>query len=491
VTAPSAFGSYRVLHQIGSGVLGPVFRCYGTAGPDRATAGEDTLFAVKALKVDLVPEDAARLADTLRTLADRPDIDPAIVTPVDAGVEGTTPYLVYEYESGDALDVFLRQSGGLTLAQAQPLIDALAQAIDTAWDHGVGHGSLHPRDIFIGSNLSHVRISGFGVAQALESVGFKAPCRRPYAAPERVSASSWDRRADIYALAAIVQELLSKQGKETGDSWRSILATAMAESPDDRFSRATDFAEELSGSPIIASPQPAMDLVDESAPLPAPAPVELGTAPSMDEMRRDISAPPAPAIDLSSRLGLPPPAVVVTHGAFPWGATLAVAAAGIALGVVGGYELGYRRAQATLPASAPLVAAAPSPSPSPTPTPTPTPTPAEQAVEPVVTPPPAVVKPEPTRTAPPPKTRTARPAAALPGSIDFDTRPRGASVTVDGRPRGLTPLVVKELSPGVHSVLIRLAGHRPVSGTVSVVAGEQTRWAVSLEQIGFERPGRY
>ena len=60
-SAPSAFGPFRVLHQIGTGALGPVFRTYD---PQR-----DRLIAVKAFKLDLVPEDVARLAESLRRLA--------------------------------------------------------------------------------------------------------------------------------------------------------------------------------------------------------------------------------------------------------------------------------------------------------------------------------------------------------------------------------------------------------------------------------------
>ncbi|MBP8273879.1 MAG: hypothetical protein KAY59_05575, partial [Acidobacteria bacterium] len=57
-TPPPAFGPYRVLHQIGSGVLGPVFRTYDPQA--------DRLVAVKAFRLDLLPEDVARLADGLR-----------------------------------------------------------------------------------------------------------------------------------------------------------------------------------------------------------------------------------------------------------------------------------------------------------------------------------------------------------------------------------------------------------------------------------------
>ena len=52
---PPAFGPFRVLHQIGVGALGPVFRTYE---PTR-----DRLVAVKVFRLDIVPEQAQALAD--------------------------------------------------------------------------------------------------------------------------------------------------------------------------------------------------------------------------------------------------------------------------------------------------------------------------------------------------------------------------------------------------------------------------------------------
>jgi len=50
-TPPPAFGRLKVLHQIGAGVLGPVFRAHEDGG--------ERLLAVKALTLDLTPEQAA------------------------------------------------------------------------------------------------------------------------------------------------------------------------------------------------------------------------------------------------------------------------------------------------------------------------------------------------------------------------------------------------------------------------------------------------
>ena len=59
---PPAFGPFRVLHQIGIGALGPVFRTYE---PTR-----DRLVAVKVFRLDVTPEQARALADELARAAD-------------------------------------------------------------------------------------------------------------------------------------------------------------------------------------------------------------------------------------------------------------------------------------------------------------------------------------------------------------------------------------------------------------------------------------
>src|SRR4029077_3345249 len=170
-TPPPAFGPYRVLHQIGSGVLGPVFRTYDPQA--------DKLVAVKVFRLDLLPEDVARLADALRRLNGAPGF-------VAAGLENTSAYLAIDYLAGETLDVALRHLAPAPLDVALPILERAAALIDAAWvNPAFGHGALHPRDIFVTPDSHEVAITGFGVVPALESLGAKPPIRRPYTAPER------------------------------------------------------------------------------------------------------------------------------------------------------------------------------------------------------------------------------------------------------------------------------------------------------------------
>jgi hypothetical protein len=74
-----------------------------------------------------------------------------------------------------------------------------------------------------------------------------------------------------------------------------------------------------------------------------------------------------------------------------------------------------------------------------------------------------------------------RPAATT-GSLIVESVPAGASVTVNGKPAGVTPLTIEGLSPGEYRVTLTLAGYADVATTVRVVAGERARAAARLTE---------
>jgi serine/threonine protein kinase len=254
-----------VLHQIGVGVLGPVFRAYEPA--------RDRLVAVKVFRLDITPEQARQLADELERLVEHGLFHPSIVAPAGAGLEGGTAYLGADYVAAESLDVAMRHYAPAPLDRAVPFITQLAGAIDFAAASGVQHGTLHPRDIFV--TPDEARATGFGVADALERLGLRAPVRRPYTAPERIAGAEWSTAADVFSLAAIAYELITgRRPTGTGDgiaplppdaghhadALRRVLAKALADEPAARYRSALEFAadlEELAGLDASAPLDPA------------------------------------------------------------------------------------------------------------------------------------------------------------------------------------------------------------------------------------------
>ncbi len=93
---------------------------------------------------------------------------------------------------------------------------------------------------------------------------------------------------------------------------------------------------------------------------------------------------------------------------------------------------------------------------------------------------PAATPAKPTTTTPTPKTPPAvepapgrAPAAGrkATGSVQVTTTPAGARVTVDGKPRGVTPVTVSDLSPGNHQVALESSAGT-VRRTVTVAANQ-------------------
>jgi hypothetical protein len=73
-------------------------------------------------------------------------------------------------------------------------------------------------------------------------------------------------------------------------------------------------------------------------------------------------------------------------------------------------------------------------------------------------------------------------AATGMGALYVLSRPVGARVSVDGRPVGVTPLLLQDVAPGARTVRLELAGHKPWTDTVQVAAGQRVRVAASLEE---------
>lgn len=81
-----------------------------------------------------------------------------------------------------------------------------------------------------------------------------------------------------------------------------------------------------------------------------------------------------------------------------------------------------------------------------------------------------------------PPARAAKPAPPVTtATLVIESRPSGASITLDGKLVGTTPLTLESIAPGRHSVRLELAGHLPVTIAADVKPGERRRVAASLE----------
>jgi serine/threonine-protein kinase len=479
-----------VLHQTGSGVLGPVFRAFDSP--------RDRLVAIKAFRLEILPEQIVRLTDALRRLQSTPPVHPLIVPLLDVGVEGTTPYLVMSFQPGETLDIVLRRAAPMPIERALSILRPLAATLTAGAEAGMLHGALHPRDVFLPEDEDALAgVTGFGIVHALEAAGVANPLlRRPYVAPERAN-GAWDRRADVYSLGVMAHELLTGRrpapsGEQDGIfaremppehrvRLRKVLSTALAELADQRFSSAEaligalDEVGQRSASPskaIAAVPEQEKDLgglFDEKEAEKTSEVFFAETEPD-SEFLPEEPAEPAP-VDV---IAPPPPVVPAAAQADPWvddalgsqayqvpagvfdtpvppplrgpsvvAKTIGYAVAGVLIGIGGGLWAAQSWFSTPVqPAPAATNLAVPTPV-------QPEPAPPESAPQPDA---PAL---------------DARPAVA-PGRLVVRSQPSGALVTIDGRHFGETPVVARGLAPGTYAVRVAHPGHVPRTERVTI-----------------------
>ena len=470
-------------------------------------AARERLVAVKLFKLDLPPERGHQLVAEFERLIDAALVHPALAAPLATGISGVSAYLAQEYVAADSLDLAVREYGAAPAGNALRVAAQLAGALDYAAAAQIVHGALHPRDVLLSSD--DTRLTGLGVTRALKKIGVVAPVRRPYTALERIGGGDWDRRADVFSLAALMHELMwgrrvSGLGAQAAESLteiaggdlaalQSVFATALAEDPAERFETALEFAEALRLAcpdvtiapepvpapkrraaakeveprlPLDGEPEPDVAPVAEGVQAFRPADLELDapmiaepeivyrTAPESEAAAFAELAPDEPPTQIPAGLitGHDPDALSALERSRSavWPLVLALGV-GIAIGFAGGYFTGSRDQPAANTAAP--VAGGPAQTAREF---------TESAVPPAPAPPPQnselkTQHSEPRNLKPeigPPKS-----PPAADGRILVRTRPEGARVSVDGKDVGRSPAAVRDLALGAHRVKITRDGY--------------------------------
>jgi eukaryotic-like serine/threonine-protein kinase len=514
-STPTAFGPYRVLHQIGSGVLGPVFRAF-----DRDA---DRLLAIKVFRLDLLPQNVAELAASLRRLAARPPIDTALVMPLDAGLEGTSAFIASPLAPGESIDVKLRHAAPMAVGDVARLLAPVARGLDAAAQQGLVHGALHPRDILVNAETFDACLTGVGIVSAIEPLLERPVLRRPYAAPERLAGEPWDAAADVYSLAVIAHELLTgrrpaRAGEQDGEfaaevtaeqrvELRHVLARALAERPSERFQTASGFIAAITRFSGEAAPRSASRRAADVAPPPAPPPVPAPVARRVESAAAPRpAAAPTPIVHVgpvTPVTPVAPPASPEAHAPLPpvvapWRAAerpapmpspviparrrsrlpmgLAIVAAGLLIGVGLATLIGPRWVWPTSNVAAVTVRSADTEVPV---TPAPGLAPTGEATRGATTGRATRVEPA----------QAARRVFATTGRVTVRSTPAGALVTVDGNLYGETPITVRDLAFGAHLVQIARPGHAPRAERIVLTGDAPARTVNVVLQKGLDIGG--
>ena len=249
----------------------------------------DRRIVVKALDLEMaVAAGADRFRREIKVVAALQH--PHIVPVFSAGGDDTLLWYTMPYVSGESLRARLARDGALPLSDAVRITRDVLDALGAAHTRGIVHRDIKPENILLEG--THAQVADFGVAKALAEAGVGSTLTTvgvalgtpAYMAPEQAMADpSTNHRADLYAVGAVLYEMLVGAPPFSGNAQSVVAAHLTAPVP-----RLADRRGDV--PPQIASLTTRL-----LAKLPAERPQSAGEAlASLDSLTTPVSAP-APA----------------------------------------------------------------------------------------------------------------------------------------------------------------------------------------------------
>lgn len=264
----STLGRYRLEQLLAQSPLGPLFSARNEE--NNATC----LVRALAVPAATTPEAAAYYSERLRQEA-RPIASlqhPYILPLSDYGLHAGQPFFVWPSLVMRSLSARLAQSGPIDVVTVGRYVDQIAAALEAAHHQGILHRNLSVENVYIQLD-GHVLVADFGIRRLAELLT-EDDGRPPFygsleaCAPEQLDGGRAGAATDVYALGALTYRLLSGRPVFVGKSaeavlhqhrfarpeplrtgrgalpvgLESVLATALAKDPSQRFPQPGAFA---------------------------------------------------------------------------------------------------------------------------------------------------------------------------------------------------------------------------------------------------------
>ena len=281
-------GPYEIQSRLGAGGMGEVYRALDTR-LDRTVA-----IKVLASHLSSSPELKQRMEREARAISSLNH--PHICHLYDIGSQDGTDYLVMEFLEGETLAERIRK-GAVPLNEIMKIGIAVGEALAVAHRQGIVHRDLKPGNIMLtkgGAKLMDfglAKSAGSGAPTGTSSAPFLSAAQTmsqaspvsplttagtmigtiQYMSPEQIEGKEADARSDLFALGAVLYEMVTGarpfEGKSqisvasailekepapisavqplTPPAFEHIVTACLAKNPEDRFQTAHDVALQL------------------------------------------------------------------------------------------------------------------------------------------------------------------------------------------------------------------------------------------------------
>ena len=256
----SRVGQFEIIETLGIGGFGIVYRAWDPLTEREVALKIPRPEALASAEMQRRFEHEARAAAKL----DHPYIVPVL----EAGTDGQVPYIASVYYRGVTLAVWLKeQTRPISPRSAAELIARLADALNHAHVRGVLHRDIKPSNVLLVPTEAATsptllarlplsdyvpKVTDFGLAKLAEGMGDQTRSGMVlgtllYMAPEQAEGRVRDisEQSDIYALGAVLYELLTRRPPLCGDTDRGTLHQILMQEPIPPSRLAPDVSRDL------------------------------------------------------------------------------------------------------------------------------------------------------------------------------------------------------------------------------------------------------
>jgi serine/threonine protein kinase len=364
-------GRYQVIKKLGAGAFGTVYKA-----KDRILG---RMVAIKTIRLEGLAAAGAGLDELINRFKVEAQVSaqlkhPNIVTIYDVGESNGMSYLAMEFIDGVGLDRVIASAGRVPIERAASLAAQVADALDFAHKNNVVHRDIKPANIMIEAG-DRVKVTDFGIAKVTDSADHLTMTGSllgtpSYMSPEQARGAALDGRSDLFAVGAVLYEMLAGKKAFRGDSITGlifkiiteepppireldptlpdeivrILAKSLAKTPEMRYQTGRDMADDLLALTRPGSTPTLRQAEVATAPgmrVPAPSPTVNNPPTLQAAIETSHSAGPATMVSPAAapapprRLPPPPPASA-SHAAVTPAAPARTSNTGVLVGVAAG-----------------------------------------------------------------------------------------------------------------------------------------------------------
>ena len=233
-------GPYEIVAPVGAGGMGEVYRARDTR--------LERVVALKILSPGFSEDNEFKQRFEREARAISSLNHPNICTLYDVGHQDGIDYLVMEHIEGESLSQRLSK-GPLPIEQLLRIGIQISDALDTAHRHGIIHRDLKPGNVMLTKSGS--KLLDFGLAKPIVPLKVAAATSAPtlgdvnpitrkgyvtgtleYMSPEQVEGKEADARSDIFALGAVLYEMVTGKRAFQGKSSISVASAILERDPE-------------------------------------------------------------------------------------------------------------------------------------------------------------------------------------------------------------------------------------------------------------------